>query len=262
MLTLHTRVHGEPGRPPVVLLHGLFGSSANWGTVARRLAERHHVLVPDLRNHGQSPHDPDCPYPAQADDVLGLLDRHGLTRVTLVGHSMGGKVAMHLALTRPERVGALAVVDISPVRYTHDFAAALAGFRAVDLASIDSRADADRQMAALVDAPGVRAFFLQNLVKAADGWRWRVDLDAIDAAQAQITDFPDPGADVAYAGTTAFIHGTRSDYVSAADLPTIRRLFPAATLCPVDGAGHWVFADQPQGFMSCLEGFLDRVAVT
>lgn len=258
MLELHTRTAGDPERPTLVLLHGLFGASANWGAVARHLSARYHVLVPDLRNHGQSPHHPDSSYPAMAADVLGLLDDRGIGTATLVGHSMGGKVAMQLALHHPQRVRGLAVVDMAPVGYRHDFEAVLAAFRAVDLSAIRSRGDADAQMAAYVGAGGVRAFLLQNLVKGADGWRWRANLDALDAAQRQITAFPVQPVGARFTGPTSFVYGERSDYVTPAYETAIRRYFPNATLCPVENAGHWVYADQPQGFMHCLEALLAR----
>lgn len=256
MLELYTRISGDPGQPTVVLLHGLFGSSANWGAIARHLAARHRVLVPDLRNHGQSPHHRDNAYPAMAGDVLALLDHQQIDKAILVGHSMGGKVAMHLALEYPQRVEGLAVVDMSPVRYARDFETVLDAFRAVELAEISSRADADLQMAPYIAASGVRAFLLQNLVKVPDGWAWRMNLDALAAAQAQITGFPEQPAGAAFEGPASFVYGELSDYVTPAYEPVIRRLFPNASLCPVANAGHWVYADQPEGFLACLETFL------
>jgi len=256
MLELYTRISGEPGQPTVVLLHGLFGSSANWGAIARHLAARYRVLAPDLRNHGQSPHHPDNSYPAMVEDVLGLLDAQRLDAATLVGHSMGGKVAMHLALHHPQRVQGLVVVDMSPVSYGHDFEAVLEAFRAVDLAEIGGRADADAQMASRIAGSGVRAFLLQNLVKRPDGWAWRMNLGALAAAQAQITGFPAQPAGAAFGGPTSFVYGELSDYVTPAYEPDIHRLFPNASLCPVANAGHWVYADQPQGFLDCLQAFL------
>jgi len=255
---LHVRFQGDPDAPPVMLLHGLFGSAANWGTVAGRLRSDYRVIVPDLRNHGQSPHDADFSYPAMVDDLLGLMDAQGIAKAVLVGHSMGGKVAMHCALTCPDRVLGLAVVDMSPVRYTHDFESVLNGFRAVDLAVTRSRADADRQMAAHVQGSGVRAFLLQNLMKSSDGWQWRLNLDALADAQAEITGFPGHPPDARFGGPTSFIYGALSDYVTSEYEPVIRRLFPAANLCPVADAGHWVYADKPQGFMACLDAFLPR----
>ncbi len=258
MLELHTRTFGHGDQPALVLLHGLFGSSTNWGAIARQLEAQYRVLVPDLRNHGQSPHHPDSSYAAMVEDLLALLDAQRLASATFVGHSMGGKVAMHLALNHPRRVERLAVVDMSPVPYTHDFEAVLKAFRCVDLGRIRSRADADVQLAEVVPAPGVRAFLLQNLVKGADGWGWRVNLDALQAAQAQITGFPDQPAGAVFDGPAGFIYGELSDYVTPGHEPAIRRYFPNASLWPVAGAGHWVYADQPQAFMRCLNAFLRR----
>ena len=217
-LALHHRSYGNPRRPAVVLLHGLFGSGQNWGSVARRLEGRFHVVVPDLRNHGQSPHAERHDYPGMAADLVALLDRLELPRSILVGHSMGGKVAMLLALSAPQRVAALAVVDIAPVTYGHDFDDVLAAFRAVDLAGLGGRGDAERQMAPWVQGAGVRAFLLQNLVRGSDGWRWRLNVDALAAGQRDILSFP-AAAGIRYPGPTQFIHGELSDYVTGADIP-------------------------------------------
>jgi pimeloyl-ACP methyl ester carboxylesterase len=256
MLELNTKDYGDPDLPPMVLLHGLFGAKSNWGSVARFLSETYHVVVPDLRNHGQSPHHPEHSYAAMVADLLQLLDAMAIEHATFVGHSMGGKVAMHLALTHPGRAERLAVVDIAPVDYGHDFDQVLAGFRAVDLATIQNRADADRQMAASVGIVGVRAFLLQNLVKGADGWTWRLNLEALENAQMDITGFPQPADGAVYPGPTHFIYGDQSDYVKPAYEDAIERLFPNYTMCAVANAGHWVYAEQPQGFADCIQRFL------
>lgn len=257
-LELHCRSYGELAQRPLVLIHGLFGSSANWGSVARRLASRYRVLVPDLRNHGQSPHASVHDYPAMAADLVALLDRHAVRSAILVGHSMGGKVAMHLALTAPQRVAALAVVDIAPVRYAHDFATVMAGFDAVDLARLTAREQADAQMRSAVPGKNLRSFLLQNLVRAGGSWRWRLNLPALAGAQTAITGFPDYPPGTTYEGPTSFIHGEMSDYVKLSHRPRIRALFPNAMLSAVAGAGHWVYAEQPDAFLACLDGFLDR----
>ena len=245
---------GEDGRT-IVLLHGLFGSSANWGSVARQLAARYTVLVPDLRNHGQSPHAADVSYAAMAGDLLALLDYRGIDRTLLVGHSMGGKVAMHLALHAPHRVLGLAVVDMAPVAYAHRFDQVFEAFGAVDLPELQGRADADAPMARVLPDPGVRAFLQQNLYRDAEGWKWRCNLAALREGQARITAF-DVDRGVRFAGPSSFIFGTRSDYLLPVHQPLVQQFFPAAHFCAVEGAGHWVYAERPTAFMDCLQQFL------
>ncbi len=194
-----------------------------------------------------------------AADVLALLDRERVDDAVLVGHSMGGKVAMHLALSRPQRVSALAVVDMAPARYSHDFDNVLVAFQRVDLASLSSRADADAQMRAAIPGSAVRAFLLQNLERRDGRWGWRVNLATLAAAQAAITGFPDYPPGTHYAGPTVFIHGALSDYVKPSHQVAIRRLFPEAGLHGIEGAGHWVYADQAAAFIEALEGFLGVV---
>lgn len=257
MIELAYREFGDVSRPSIVLLHGLFGSSSNWGTIARRLADRYHVVVPDLRNHGQSSHHPASDYPSMVADVLGLMDLLSLSSAALVGHSMGGKIAMHLALTAPQRVERLAVVDMSPVRYTHDFNEVLRAFDTVDLATVRSRGDADAQMRLVLPAGGVRAFLLQNLTKQAGRWSWRLNLEALAAARSQIVGFPDHAESQIFPRPTTFIYGELSDYVQPSHHAVIAGLFPDALMCEVPAAGHWVYADRPEGFMACLEPFLD-----
>jgi pimeloyl-ACP methyl ester carboxylesterase len=261
VISLYHREYGDPGALPVVLIHGLFGSSANWGGVARRLATGYRVLVPDLRNHGQSPHASTHDYPSMGEDLMGLLDRLAIDRAVLVGHSMGGKVAMHLALTRPDRVAGLAVVDIAPVRYAHGFASTLAGFAAVDVDRIGSRREADAAMRAVVPGSAVRGFLLQNLERGDQGrWRWRINLGALADAQAAITGFPGHSRDSRYAGPTVFIHGELSDYLLPSHHVVIDRWFPGASIQRIEGAGHWVYADQPQAFRQRLDRFLGSVS--
>jgi esterase len=215
-------------------------------------------LVPDLRNHGQSPHRDDASYAAMSGDLLHLLDRLELPRAIVVGHSMGGKVGMLLALTQPQRVSGVAVVDMAPVSYDHHFDEVFQAFDAVDLDGLEKRSEADAQMAPFVPQPGVRAFLQQNLYKSDEGWRWRCNLKVLRAAQSLITGFSTPRGAV-YNGPAAFIHGTESDYLKPAYRPAITALFPRATVCPVAGAGHWVYAEKPQGFAECLEPLLRSI---
>ena len=258
-LPLHYRQYGERGEA-LVLLHGLFGSSANWGSIARELADEYRVIVPDLRNHGQSPHADYMDYASMAGDLLDLLDHISIPRAVLVGHSMGGKVAMRLALTSPERVAGLAVVDIAPIAYAHDFSAILDGLAAIDLESLTDRQQADRLLAARVPESGVRGFLLQNLARENDRWRWRVNLASLRANMPLITGFDGP-PDASYSGPTHFIYGELSHYVQAQSYAEVRQLFPGADFCPVANAGHWVYAEQRDGFMRCLRKFLDEASV-
>jgi esterase len=257
-VALHLREYGSVSAAghPVLLLHGLFGSAVNWHGIARRLAaEGHRVLVPDLRGHGRSPAGDGVSYPAMAGDLVHLLDSHGIPRATVIGHSMGGKAAMWLALAAPDRVAALGAVDIAPVDYPDRHNALLAAMRALPLAQILDRRTADALLAPAVPDTAVRGYLLQNLEQGAGGWRWRVDLSALAAAMADLRGFPDPGT-AQFPGPALFVYGTESDYLGGGHLPRVRALFPLARLRPVPGAGHWVYADQPEGFFAAIAGIL------
>ena len=254
-LTLHCDTRGEG--PGVVLVHGLYGSGTNFRRHAAWLAEQYRVLSPDLRNHGRSPHSAEMSYPAMAADLAALLDREGLAEATLVGHSMGGKAAMALALTRPQRVSALVVVDIAPVAYDHDQGAILEAMEAVDLEQVASRGDADRQLRDAVPEAGVRQFLLTNLERADGAWRWRLPLGILARAMPSILDFPELGSP--YPGPALFLHGAASDYVQPRHQETIRRRFPEARLQALEGVGHWVHAEAPDAFETALREFLGQV---
>ncbi len=246
----------RPDRPALLLLHALFGAGLNWHSHARHFsAAGWHVVVPDLRNHGDSPHVADMRYAAHAADLVALLDRLGIARCIPVGHSMGGKAAMALALRQPARVDRLAVVDIAPVPYGHDFSAVLAAFRAVDLARPRSRREADAAMVAHIAEPAVRQFLLLNLVREGDRWHWRLGLDEIAATMPHITGW-DLACPPQYPGPALFLRGEHSDYVQDRHRPAIARCFPSHTLRTIPGAGHWVPAEQPAAFRAALAEFL------
>ena len=242
--------------PPLVILHGLFGSGRNWTGIARRLAEAWHVYALDLRNHGDSPWAEAMDYPAMAGDVGAFLDRQGLDRVALVGHSMGGKTAMALALTRPERIGSLTVVDIAPVAYPQTHQGYVEALQALDLGGITRRADADAALQASIPEAGIRAFLLQNLVARDGGFAWRFNLAALGAGMAEISGFPETPERGIYEGRTFFLGGGLSDYITADHHAAIGRLFPRAGIETVAGAGHWVHAEAPGPFLEALQGFL------
>jgi esterase len=168
---------------------------------------------------------------------------------------MGGKAAMWLALTEPERVRELVVADVAPVSYGHRFDAIVEALSGLDLPALSNRREADALLARTLPDPGLRGYLLQSLVREADGWRWRLDLSALAASMEEIPGFPDPG-DRQYAGPALFVYGTESDYLQAGHLPRIRRLFPLARLRAIPGAGHWVYSDRPDAFVRALESVL------
>jgi esterase len=216
------------------------------------------VLVPDLRNHGGSPHAADMSYDAMVGDLAELLEREAVERVTAIGHSMGGKAAMWLTLNQPRRIAAVCVVDIAPISYPSGFETLIDALLALPLDAVTSRADADRRLTAAIPSAPIRGYVLQNLRRDGEHWAWRCNLRDIAKALPEIRGFPDP-AGRQFAGPALFLYGTNSDYVGAQSLPTIRELFPLARLRAVANAGHWVYADQPDAFIGALEGFLDTL---
>ena len=240
---------------PVVLLHGLFGAAKNLGQIARALSRRRTVLSLDLRNHGDSPHAVFMDYPAMATDVAETLAVHGLSAAAIIGHSMGGKVAMTLALTQPALVERLAVLDIAPVSYVDGFDAYVRAMQAVPLTPQLTRHDAEAALATAIPAAALRQFFLNNLVLG-PAPHWRLGLMEIAAALPDLTSWADPPAAQPYPGPALFLNGANSNYVGPeADAP-IARLFPHATRRTIADAGHWLHAEQPAAVITALEEFL------
>lgn len=246
-MILRAAEHGAG--PPLVLLHGLFGAGRNLGVIGRALAARFRVIALDLRNHGDSPHFPSMSYPEMAGDVMETLASMGALPAHLLGHSMGGKVVMRLALDRAEAVRRLIVADIAPVVNPPRFDAIAASMRA--LPSGLSRAEADAALAPAVPDPALRAFLLQNL---RDG-SWRIGLDAIIANMAAIEGWDAP-AGARFDGPALFMGGARSDYIRPEYRPAIRKLFPAARFVTIKNAGHWLHAENPAAVIAVVEAFL------
>jgi esterase len=239
--------------PPVVLLHGLFGVARNFGAVQRALASRFRVVALDLRNHGESPHQADMRYSTLAADARETLLSLGIEKAAVIGHSMGGKTAMALALRWPEQVGRLLVSDIAPVVYQHGNDAIAETMAAIPLIPSLTRQEADAALAAAVPRPDVRAFLLQNL-RLGSSPRWRIGLLEIAAAIPDLEGWTElPGT---YAGPSLFVAGANSDYILPEHRPVIRGQFPNARFLAVKNAGHWVHADNPAGFLSVVEAFL------
>ena len=257
-LALASTVTGQG--PPALVLHGLFGSGTNWRTIARRLGSRLECHLVDQRNHGRSPHARGMAYPALADDVLAYLEARGIDQAGLIGHSMGGKSAMTLALTAPERVRWLIVADIAPAPSPSDHRPIVEALRALTLDSLTSRAAADSALAHTFPDPGLRQFLLQNLVHGDGGLRWRIDLEAIAEALPDLTGFPPTAPGAAYRGPTLFLRGERSDYVTARHEPRIRALFPSASVDTIADAGHWLHAEQPAAVTDRIARFVDEAA--
>lgn len=256
-LQLFARREGKG--PPLVILHGLFGSSRNWSSQSRLLAASWQVSALDVRNHGESPWSEDMSYPAMAGDVLAYLDAAGLTDAVVLGHSMGGKAAMATALLAPSRVRALVVVDMAPVRYASGMERYVDAMQAVDLTGLTRRTEVDRALSDTVPDRNLRAFLLQNLLVEGQRLRWRLNLDVLGRRMAQIMDFPEELAGRRYDGPSCFISGAASPYVGDNQHAAIRRFFPQAAFDAIPGAGHWVHAEAPEAFMQSLTAFLNRL---
>lgn len=239
--------------PPLLILHGLFGSATNWRSIARQLSVQQSVYTLDLRNHGASFWDDTMNYPALAEDVARFIAQHELGSVHLIGHSMGGKTAMTLALTRPELVARLVVVDIAPVAYAHTHAPFIDALLQLDLNKLSNRSEADQLLREAIPEDGVRLFLLQNLVQQDGAFRWRINLPVLRAAMPALIGFPDLTAQ--YAGPALFLYGENSDYVLPRHTATIRRYFPNAQLQAVAGAGHWLHAEQPALMIATAQQF-------
>jgi esterase len=254
-LELAHMAYGESG-PPVLILHGLLGSARNWSSFARQIGATHRVFALDLRNHGASPWADRMTYDEMAEDVRGFMARQGLPAASVIGHSMGGKVAMRLALAHGAQVLRLVVVDVAPVAYRRSFNAYFEAMRGLDLSRISRRAEADARLAEQIDDPGVRGFLLQNLVSAEAGLAWRVPLQALADNMPELVGFPEPRAAEQYDGPTLFVTGGRSDYVRPEHHAKILGLFPNAQFVTIPEAGHWVQAEAPEQFLEVVGGFL------
>lgn len=253
-IDLAFEIFGVPTeKPPLIILHGFFASSRNWRQIAAKLAEKRQVYVPDMRNHGLSEHHPVMTYPAMAADVLRLLDQHKLDSIQLLGHSMGGKAAMWFALNYPDYLDKLVIVDIAPITYPHSFTALIAALKALPLADISNRKQAENYLAEAIPELSYRQFLLQNLILQENSYRWRVDLDIFARTADNIIGFPQTLQLRPFLGETLAIAGADSDYVQAT--PT-KALFPNALFAEIADAGHWVHAQQPAAFLATVEGFL------
>lgn len=253
---LNTILHGAPtDQPPLVIVHGLYGSARNWGVIAKRLSDSRQVIAVDQRNHGDSAWTESHSYPDMAGDIAEVIEAYG-GRADVMGHSMGGKASMVLALSRADLVNRLIVADISPVAYSHSQIQYIEAMRAVDLSRVEKRSDATEQLAAHVSDPTLQAFFTQSLdIKER---RWKLNLDVLAREMPKILSFPE--VEGQFDGPTLFLSGGESDYVAPEYRERIRALFPAARFAKIPGAGHWLHAEKPREFEAAVRVWLDATA--
>lgn len=263
-LSLHTTTVGDASTETdspshrVVFLHGLFGQGKNFTTIAKGLAPQFTSLLVDLPNHGRSEWTEHIDYEQMADAVAAQLRAEFAADgpVHLVGHSMGGKVAMAVALRHPDLIDRLVVVDMSPVQSSDmsEFRHLLGALATLDLTQLSSRTQADAQLTELIPNRTVRGFLLQNLRAEGDGWRWQANLDLLLAELAHVGGYVPAGAP--FPGPVLWVAGERSDYIRPEHRPLMEDLFPRTVLITIRGAGHWVHSEQPEAFTSALRTFL------
>lgn len=240
---------------PLIILHGFLGSLDNWRTASNRMSSRFKIISVDLRNHGHSPHHPAMSYPAMAEDIYEFCDQQNIASAHLLGHSMGGKVAMQFATTHPQRIEKLMVVDIAPKGYPASHETTLAALCNLDLCSFRSYGEIDAALAPQIRTPSIRQFLMKNVARRPDAsFCWRIDLDAILKNYHALTKpivpthaFPKPAC---------FIRGGRSDYIAEEDLPLIKKMFPRAEVVTIPDAGHWVHTDATEDFLKIVTNFL------
>ena len=250
---LHTITHGiANAKPPLLIAHGLFGSGRNWGVIAKRLSDERQVIAVDMRNHGSSLHSDDHSYTALADDLAEVIAAHG-GQADVLGHSMGGKAAMVLALEHAEMVKRLTVADIAPVSYGHSQQQYINAMRALDLSRIEGRAEAQAALLPLVEDPTLASFFTQSLDLKAR--QWRLNLAALEANMPQILSFP--AIDACFTGPSLFLTGATSHYVTRDHRPQIKALFPEARFAKIPEAGHWLHAERPRAFEAAVRTWLN-----
>ncbi|WGI21943.1 alpha/beta fold hydrolase [Amylibacter sp. IMCC11727] len=252
---LNMASYGAETGTPLVLVHGLFGSGRNWRAIGRHLSRDRWVVTVDLRNHGHSFWDADNSYQALADDLARVIDHLG-GRADVMGHSMGGKAAMVLAVQNPDKVARLIVADIAPVGYAHSQNDSIAAMQSLDLSKHDRRSTAQDALETATNDPALAGFFAQSLELEDGELRWLLNLDALKSNMNAVIGFPT--LDGSFSKDTLFIRGGASDYVGTESREEVLRLFPHATLKTITGAGHWLHADKPREFMKILGEYLAR----
>ena len=253
---LHYNIFGE-GKP-VIVLHGLFGSSRNWQSVAKTLSENFQIITPDLRNHGQSFHAESMSYTEMAEDVLELIKINSLDNVSLIGHSMGGKVAMINALLHSHVIDKLAVLDIAPVSYEHRYGKLFQAMQNLPLDQIKNRNEAEEILNDQINDLFLTQFLLQNMVRAEDGFKWRINLPAIQSNIESISSFPDMGNDKQYDKPALFLGGKNSHFVQPEYHDEIKKHFPNAEIELIENTGHLLHIEQPEVVVERIRQFINH----
>ena len=251
-MSLHYKSFGE-GKP-LIILHGFLGSLDNWQSIAKELAANYQVFILDVRNHGKSFHDNKHDYPSMEEDIYYFINHLGLSEVTLLGHSMGGKIAMAFALKYPLLVSNLIVVDIAPKIYQPGHEDILHALSKVNPKELKSRQEAVEIISTYIYDPSVVQFLLKNLDRLGDGsFGWKINLPVLIDQYKDMLDFPSKGL---FEGPTLFLKGEKSDYILPSDKPIIHQYFPKAKIVSIKNAGHWVHAENPVDFISETSIFL------
>ncbi|MCK5669187.1 MAG: alpha/beta fold hydrolase [Gammaproteobacteria bacterium] len=240
----------------ILILHGLFGSKRNWQSIARQLSEQCKVFTLDLRNHGESEHSETMSYQDMADDVFQFISEHDLEEVSIVGHSMGGKVAMQMALGHPEIIKRLIIIDIAPVQYQHSFDNLISSLDALPLDQISSRQEADEYLKTSVQPESLRQFLLQNLHKLETGFCWRINLKAIQSCIDELMGFHTAHREKQYQKSVLFLKGEKSDYIKHLYERQIFSFFPRALFITLEGAGHWLHTENPDFVVNEIGKFI------
>jgi esterase len=250
-MELYYREFGQ-GRP-VIILHGMFGFSDNWQTIAKQLSQQYLVVTPDLRNHGRSPHTDRHNYREMADDIRELMENNWMFSAIVVGHSMGGKVAMQLAFDHPEMVEKLVVIDMEPTQSEDSNAAVFQALAALDLSKIANRQEAETILREYLTDAGTIQFLLKNITRRDDGsYVWKMNLNVIRSEYSNILS---PVSGPVFEKPALFVRGSKSPYIRDHEWPAVQQLFPKATLNTIEDAGHWVHADQPEALIKVMTDF-------
>ncbi len=250
-LYYHTTGHGEP----LVILHGLFGSGDNWYTLSNYFGDKFKVFAVDQRNHGRSPHSDQFNYKLMAEDVANLLAHEGIKSAQVLGHSMGGKTAMQLALSRQELISKLVVVDIAPKAYPPQHDAIFDALFSLKLDQYRTRSELDSDLALSIPDFAVRQLLLKNVTRDGEGrFQWKMDVKSIHRNYPNVNGAI--GGERPFDKPALFIRGSKSNYITEDDKTEIMRLFPKAGFATIEGAGHWVHAEAPQKFAEAVMEFL------